>query len=196
MCAKKLSCQTSWSTLLLANPKAWLTLSLAFCIAGCGFQLRNYSFESSIESFAITGKDRIQVVVPLRRALRQLGVQETPPTDATMVIEIMDQRNERRSVSTAGQVRAAEYEVDYGVRYQLLSGAGDVLAAPIWIERQRIYRVDRGNIVGSSEEQALLQRELMQDVVGQIVRALDLVSRDLDPKLDPKLDSSLEKNAD
>jgi LPS-assembly lipoprotein len=197
VCAKRYTYQTSWSTLLLAKLNGWLTLTVILSLTGCGFQLRNYDFEASVESFAIVGKQRAQVVAPLRRALTQVGVEESSPTDASMVIEIMDQRSERRSVSTAGQIRAAEYEVDYGVRYQLLSAAGDVLAEPIWVERQRVFRVDRGNIVGSSEEQALLQRELMQDVVGQIVRALNLVSRDLasrDPSESTGQDA--EKDAD
>ena len=63
------------------------------------------------------------------------------------------------------------------MQYQILNGSGTVLALPLWIERQRVYRIDRGNIVGSSEEQALVQQELMQDVAGQIIRAMDLVSR-------------------
>ena len=70
--------------------------------------------------------------------------------------------------------------MDYRVQYQILAGDGRVLAPPTWVERQRVYRIDQGNIVGSSEEQSIVQRELLQDIVGQIVRAMDLVSRSLE----------------
>lgn len=146
-------------------------------LSGCGFHLRSYNLKSSVESFAITGKIRFAVVSSLRRALLQLDVDEVPADEASMVIDILDQRHERRTVSTSGQARAAEYQVNFSLQYRLLDASGEVLAAPIWIERQKTYQIDRGNIVGSSEEQALLQRELMQDVVSQLVRAMDLVSR-------------------
>lgn len=152
-------------------------LVAAFALSGCGFQLRSYDLEGNIDNFAISGQTRAQVVDPLRRTLRQLGVEEVDPGMAAMTVHILDQRSERRSVSTAGQIRAAEYEVDYALQYELLDASGASLAAPTWIERRRVYRVDRDNIVGSSEEQAILFRELMQDVVGQIVRAMNLVSR-------------------
>jgi outer membrane lipopolysaccharide assembly protein LptE/RlpB len=54
-----------------------------------------------------------------------------------------------------------------------------VLAPPTWVERERVFRIDRDNIVGSSEEQALLERELTQDLVSQLIRAMDAVSRNL-----------------
>ncbi len=41
----------------------------------------------------------------------------------------------------------------------------------------RTYRLDRNNIVGSSEEQALLRGEMEQDVVQQILRSLDTATR-------------------
>jgi len=157
----------------------WLSLLLSGTLAGCGFHLRSYSFEATVESFAITGKTRIGVVEPLRRALKQAGVEERAENEAVLIVDLLDQRNERRSISTGGSTRAAEYEVSYAVHYRILDSAANELAAPTWIERQRVYRIDATNIVGSSEEQALLERELLQDVVGQIIRAMDAVSRNL-----------------
>ena len=77
----------------------------------------------------------------------------------------------------AGSARAAEYETSLAVRYRILGAGSEELAPATWIERQRVYRIDRDNIVGSSEEQALLEAELMQDMVGQIIRAMEAVSR-------------------
>ena len=58
-----------------------------------------------------------------------------------------------------------------------ISRNGVELVAPTWIERERVYRIDRGNIVGSSEEQSILEREMLRDVAGQIIRAMSAVSR-------------------
>ena len=153
----------------------WLSLLLV----GCGFHLRSYNFQGEVESYAITGKTRIGVAAPLRRGLKQIGVEESVPDEAALIVDLMDQRNDRRTISTGGSTRAAEYEISYAVRYRILDSAENELAEAVWIERQRVYRIDSDNIVGSSEEQRLLEDELMQDVVGQIIRAMDAVSRNL-----------------
>ena len=158
-------------------------LAVLFCciiVSGCGFHLRSYNFSSEVSSYALVGLTEARVAGPLRQALKQAGVREVGPTEATLVMELLDQRRDRRSVSTGGQVRAAEYETSYGVQYRIANGAGEELSPASWIERERVYRIDRDNIVGSSEEQAILERELINDVVGQLVRAMDAVSRNAD----------------
>lgn len=152
-------------------------LWLCVLLTGCGFHLRTYNFSGAAESYAIVGKTRMSIAAPLRQGLQQAGLKETSVADAALVVELLDQRRDRRSVSTAGRARAAEYETSYAVQYRILDGVGNELAPATWIERLRIYRIDRDNIVGSSEEQALLEREMLQDVVGQIIRAMDAVSR-------------------
>ncbi len=154
-------------------------------MSGCGFQLRSYDFEGSVESYALIGKTNSRVADALQRTLSQLDVARVEPETATLVVTFLDQRNERRSVSTAGQARAAEYEVNYAVRYRIDDNQGNELAPPIWVERERVYRIDRDNIVGSSEEQALLERELVQELAGQIVRAMNAVSRGLNEVTTP-----------
>ena len=150
---------------------------LVVAAAGCGFHLRGYGFATSVSSYALTAARNIQVTAPLRDALRQAGVEETGADQADVHIQLLDQRRERRNVSTTSDALAAEYEMIYAVNYALSNAQQQELIAPTWIERTRIYRIDRGNIVGSSEEQALVERELLQDVVGQIIRTLDAVQR-------------------
>jgi LPS-assembly lipoprotein len=146
-------------------------------LTSCGFQLRSYNFGGAVENYALAGKTQLQVAAPLRTGLRQAGLQEVDVNEAELIVELLDQRRNRRSVSTAGRARAAEYESSYAVLYRLLDGQGEELAPANWVERERVFRIDSDNIVGSSEEQALLERELMSDVVGQIIRAMDAVSR-------------------
>lgn len=147
---------------------------------GCGFKLRSYDFSANVDSYAVVGRTGMPVARELRRSLSQAGVAEVDPDQASIKLELLDQRRERRSVSVAGSARAAEYETSLAVQYRILGADNAELAAPTWIERQRVYRIDRDNIVGSSEEQAILERELMQDMVGQIVRAMEAVSRGVD----------------
>ncbi len=153
--------------------------TLLVIISGCGFQLRSYGFGGAVDSYALVGRTNMAVVPSLRRQLQQAGVAEVAPGQASIVLELLDQRRDRRSVSTAGGARAAEYETSLAVQYRVLDSSGTELAEPAWIERERVYRIDRGNIVGSSEEQAILERELLDDVAGQMLRVMDTVSRRL-----------------
>ena len=168
-----------WSRITGRVQFAWLGLIIGvLTLSACGFQLRSYSFSTELDSFAVSGRSSISVAAPLRTNLRQSGLTEDK-ANPNIVIELMDQRRQRRSVSTAGQARAAEYETTYAVRYRILSQDGEELLPPTWLERERVYRIDRENIVGSSEEQALLERELLQDIAGQIIRTVDIASRKL-----------------
>lgn len=152
------------------------TVCLLVALCGCGFHLRTWDVASSVETAYVISNARNPLEDPLRRALRQAGVDEAPSAEeAALVLELLDSREERRSISVSGQARAAEYEVTLAVLYRVTDGQGQELLAPQWLERESVYRVDRDNLVGSSEEQALLLRELQDGLIRQIMRALDTV---------------------
>lgn len=153
---------------------AWLAIiGLCVVLGGCGFQLRSWDLAGSIDSAYLNASPRNAFEAPLRRALAQAGIAEAAsPAEATVVVNLLDERRDRRSVSVSRQARAAEYEVSVAVRYAVTDAEGRELVPDQWLERQRVYRVDPDNIIGSSEEQALLERELEADLVQQILRTL------------------------
>lgn len=154
-----------------------LLLLAAVAAPGCGFQLRSWDVGSSIEAARVSASARNPMQAPLERALQQAGVRLVEATgDATVVIELLDARQARRSISVSGRGRAAEYESTLGVRYRVTDATGNELIPAQWLERVRVFRVDRDNLVGSSEEQALLEREMRSDLVQQILRALNAVA--------------------
>ena len=152
---------------------------LCLLVSACGFHLRSYNFEGAVASYAIIGQSRSSIAEPLRLGLKQAGINESARNEAVLLVDLLEQRRDRRSISTAGNTRAAEYEISFAVQYRLLGADNVELTAPTWITREQVYRIDRTNIVGSSEEQAIVERELLQDVAGQIIRAMDAVSRNL-----------------
>ena len=157
---------------------AALALALV-ALAGCGFKLRGWDLESSVESIHVAAKPRIGLAVPLRRALRGAGVRiEARPSDAAMVVELLEERRERRTVAVTGSARAAEYEVAISVRFAIRSG-GRAWREPQWLDASRVFAVDRDNITGTAGEQALIEGELVNDLVQQIIRALNAAAVDL-----------------
>ncbi len=153
---------------------------LAMLVAsGCGWHLRTWDLSSSVSSVHVDGSSGNPASAPLKRNLRQAGVQLANVADeAEVVVTLLDQRRERRSVAVTDQARAAEYETSLAIQYAITGAEGVELVPPRWVQASRVYRVDRTNIVGSSEEQALLEREMVSDLVQQIIRALDVATRE------------------
>lgn len=147
---------------------------LALIVTACGFHLRSWDVGTSVTSAYVESNPRNPVKKPLEQALRQAGVAEAASSsDAEVVVELLDSRHERRNATVSGQARVAEYEVTVGVRYRITDGHGRELVPVQWLQRSRVFQVDRDNIVGNSEEQALLEREIQTDLVQQILRALN-----------------------
>ncbi|MCZ6619604.1 MAG: LPS assembly lipoprotein LptE [Gammaproteobacteria bacterium] len=153
-----------------------VTWALLFSLAGCGFHLRTSDIGTSLESARVEASKRNLLTQPLRRALSRSGVNEADTGESQIVVKLLDQRKVRRSVSVTGRGRAAEYETTLQVRYQVRDADGVELIAPRWVRSERVIRVDR-NVVGNSEELELLEQEMQNDLVQQILRALNAVTR-------------------
>jgi LPS-assembly lipoprotein len=151
-----------------------LVLAVVAAAAGCGFQLRGLDVRASVPPVYVDAAPRHSLADPLRRALGQAGVAVVDaPEAASLIVALLDERSDRRSVSVSEGALAAEYEVQLGVRYEVRDRADRELIEAHWVDRERVYRADRDNIVGSSEEQALLMQEMQRDLIQQIIRTLD-----------------------
>lgn len=151
---------------------------LVLLLSACGFHLRGYNVETSIEDFFVVAPSSSLFQQDLEQVLRTAGAAEAGSrSEADVVIEILDERNLQRAASTTGNARVAEYELDVGALVGILDGSGKVLAEPQWINRVRVYRIDRDNLTGNSQEQALVERELRADVVQAVLRKVTAVSR-------------------
>lgn len=152
-----------------------LSIVVVIVLAACGFHLRGWDLETSIESAYVDANPRIGLAAPLRRALTQAGVRLTDsPSEAAVVIELLDQRRDQRSVSVTRGARDAEYRLTLAVQFAIRADA-EILSEPRWVEVGTAYRIDRTSIVGNSEEAALIEEELRADLIQQIVRSLNAV---------------------
>ena len=133
----------------------WAGLAAILLIAACGFQLRTWDLGDALQAVHIDADGSVDLDRPLAQAIRSAKVRiAAAGADADVTVRLSDQQRERRNVAvTAG--RAAEYEMSLAVRFAVVTGAGDVLAETD-LTASRVARLDRNNIVGSSEEQALL----------------------------------------
>lgn len=163
---------------LRVPPGTTLVCLSVLLLTGCGFHLRTWDLEGNVDSARITANARNPLAEPLGRALKSSGVELVERGTPDLLIELLADRRGRRSVSVTDQARAAEYETSLQVQYAVRSPDGATLIEPRWVRARRIYTVDRDNLVGSSEEQALLEREMVNDLVQQVIRGINTVVRD------------------
>jgi outer membrane lipopolysaccharide assembly protein LptE/RlpB len=52
---------------------------------------------------------------------------------------------------------------------------GDDIVADQRLQIERVYRIDRNNLLASNSEQKLLESELLRNLAGQVVRGLGVV---------------------
>ena len=152
--------------------------ALLLLFAGCGFHLRSYDVDAAFENYFIAASDTSSFAADLRRMLKGAGVVESASRSAAdVVVEVLEERDLERAVSTTGNARVAEYELEVGVNVRITNGAGIELAPAQWINRTRVFRVDRNNLTSNSEEQSLIQRELRAEVGQALLRTVNAVAR-------------------
>lgn len=156
---------------------AWAATWLAMLVsAGCGFQLRTWELASAFETVRIEADRGVDLDLDLGRALESAGVRLVD-SEADVVVRLSDQRDDWRSVSVTQGARTAEYELALQVGFRVMDQDGNELAPRRVLRSERVARLDRDNLVGSSDERRLLAAEARTDLVGRMVRILDTLSR-------------------
>ena len=155
---------------------ASLLIATALLASGCGFHLRSWDFSDADLSIHVQADRLSRMAAPLRDALRQAGVKASASADdADLVVQIVNESRNRRVASLTAGARAAEFELTLGVQFGIRAGS-DSLARPAWIRASRTFSIDRDNLAGSSEEEALIEEELKAALSQQILRSLNAVS--------------------
>ena len=142
---------------------------------GCGFQLRRWDVGSAFQSVRINAGRGVDLDRDLSQALESAGVAISE--DADVIVSLTNQRAERRSAATTRTGRTAEYELSLQVQFAIAGADGEEIAAARVLRSERVVRLDQDHIVGSSEEQALVEREMRADLVQRMMRALGTLSR-------------------
>jgi LPS-assembly lipoprotein len=148
---------------------------IASGLSSCGFQLRGTGQTTILlESVYLNAIDNSGALArELIDSLEQSGVEFTSNGNAQVSIRLDRERFSRRPVSTTGQINVAEYELTLEVGFEVLTRGGDVLIPPTRIRTERIYTFDSSSLVGSNEEESLLNEEMRRDVIGQLLQRIN-----------------------
>lgn len=160
---------------------------LSLLLAGCGFHLRGHGelpdAWSSVavrdivgssplgrggDSWYDTGHEGMRR--ELVRALKDAGF--AVDLDAPMVIELLQASVSRRAASIDASASAAEYQVDYSVRYRVIGSDGVQVVPETMISTDSSYRFNEAAVLGSAEQEVVVYEDLRAELARRIVDQL------------------------
>lgn len=151
-----------------------LILAFALLLSACGFQLRG-SYNLPWETLAIAGvPENNELYFQIKRGIEASSqskvVADTKQAEATLVILQNQQHKAILSLSAKGLVR--EFQLTRVLMYRLTDAAGKELVPPAQIVLQRELTFDDERIFAKEAEEAMIWREMQQDLVQQLLRRL------------------------
>ena len=147
-------------------------------LSGCGFHLRGPQ-ALDFATVHINVPEQSEFGAQLRRLIATTGTtrveEDAARAEARLQILANDRGREILSLTGAGKVR--EYQLVQVLRFQLLDRAGKALIPPTSLSARREYTFDDSQVLGKEQEEALLYRDMQNDLVQQLMRRLGAARR-------------------
>ncbi len=151
----------------------------AAVLSGCGFQLRqtsDYPFKTLFPGFSLTSPMGAELSRQIRGTGRiELLTEPKQAQQADVVLDILQESRQRVVVglNAAGQIR--ELQLRMTVRFRLRTPDGVEWIEPAEIYQERDLSFNETAALSKEIEEAMLYRDMQNDIVQQIVRRLSRV---------------------
>jgi len=150
-----------------------VALAVGLLVGGCGFRLARGPQASDLDALWVTPSSRENPVAAalLERVRRSGAIPAERQAEAALVVTLKDTELRRRTLTVTDEARTAEYALIGVVTYSVARD-GETLIAARRIEADAVLLRDRDDLLGSSEEQALLTEEIHARLAERILRAI------------------------
>lgn len=146
-------------------------------LAACGFQLRG-DVVIPFRDLYITAPANSPIAADLTRKLQATNTKLAASAGvADGRLTIVDEYRDKIILSLSGAGRVVEYQLKLRVSYQLTDTKGEVLIERSEVNLIRNMSYDDAFVLAKAQEEALLFKDMQNDVVQQILRRLSNVKR-------------------
>lgn len=168
--------------------KTLAAVGIASLLAGCGFKLRgaaplpfaNAYVEagdavlSTLGSSSSLSSQRInsQLAPLLRSALLANKKLAADRESAAIIINLTNEAREKAILSLSGAGKVREYRLTHRVKVSAVNKNGREVLTPALLQLNRDFSYSDEQIMAKEAEEALLQKEMEQDLLRQILRRL------------------------
>jgi LPS-assembly lipoprotein len=146
---------------------------LCAALAGCGFQLRGTA-PLPFDSIYVQAAQSSQLATQVRRVVRSGSNTRLTnrPEEAQVILQILNELQEKQILSLTGGGRVSEYQLRYRVSFRLTDGKNREHIPANEIVLKRDYSYSDQQALSKDSEEALLFRDMREDAVQQLVRRL------------------------
>jgi len=155
--------------------RALIAIVFLSLLAGCGFQLRGANQPLPFESMYLGVPEYSDLGAALKRSVRAAGtrvVDEAKDTQAIFSVVSESRDKSILSLNAAGRVR--EFQLRYRFVFRVHEPKGRDIIPNSEIVLTRDYTFNDSQILAKEQEEALLYRDMQNDLVRQIMRRLAL----------------------
>lgn len=148
-------------------------LTGALLLQGCGWHLRGaQALPPELQSLYLqTASDNSKFARSLKRSLKTMDVSlADTASGAPYTLSVSDISRSKRTLSTTGNAKVAEYALTSTITYKIHSREGQQLIEPTQLSVEKAYLYNRNNAVSAFEEENLLRQEMQRDLVQQLIR--------------------------
>ncbi|HRD33945.1 MAG TPA: LPS assembly lipoprotein LptE [Rhodocyclaceae bacterium] len=153
------------------------TLLVATLAGGCGFRMRGPR-PLAFKTLYVGLDANSELGSALRRRVLTSGttVVVDDPATADARLEVLQNSRDREilTLSSAGTVR--EYLLTLTIRFRLVARSGEELLAPVTLSVRRDYNFADAQIIAKEREEALLFRDMENDLLQQVMDRLATVA--------------------
>ncbi len=151
-------------------------LSAGLLLSSCGFHLRGTGVDSvQLEQLNVSARNSYgPFYQSVLEALQANGVDVR--SSAPYHLELIDEQTSQRAATYSNRSTPAEYELTSQLTFQISDRLGRPLIGPETLEVQRILVNDKDNLIGTSEEQQLLRKEMREDLTRQLMFRLSSIT--------------------
>ncbi len=154
----------------------------SLAVSSCGFRLRG-SFDFAFKSILILSETGSVVSRALKASLdsdnkvkvliNQAFVEGSSDNEA--VLTMLSERREKSitALNSSGQI--SEFQLRFRVVYNVKNAAGKIVVPETQIVAQRDFSYSETQALGKLDEEALLYRDLEDDMVQQLLRRLSSI---------------------
>ena len=159
---------------LLMHRSNSLVLLLALTLTACGFQLRGAA-DLSFKTLYIQGP-KLSISRELQQSLKANGIQVVESAKkAELLLELVNEVNEKRILSLSGGGLVREYELNYSVNFRTREPANALWGPVQTVQVRRDYSYNDNALLGKLDEEARLNTDMRKDAVREVLRRLTAI---------------------
>ena len=158
-----------------------LPVLLVLFITGCGFHLRGaYQLpEPMAKTYVQASNQNSELIRSLKRSLKANNILLVENIrQATAILTVTSEAQNKRILSVDSRGRAREYELSYGISFNLQDTTSTIIVAQQSLKLTREFLFDTEDILGKGREESTLIKDMQQDMVRLILLRLQSVSNE------------------